>query len=128
MPAWVASLLNDYGSQCLTVALDVRETNGQWMPATRGWTRSGSLKLEALDGFYPQAGLRHLLCTDIARDGMLAGPNLGLYAQLLAWSHNLALQASGGPPDMEIGRATCRERDCHYVCVTLVALSFKKKT
>src|SRR3546814_11563097 len=70
------------------------------MPATRGWTRSGSLTLEALAGFYAHAGLRHLLCTAIARDGMLAAPNLGLYAQLLAWAPALALQASGGARDM----------------------------
>src|SRR3546814_14821524 len=93
MPAWVAAWLDDYGSECLTVALDVRETDGHWMPATRGWTQCGSLTLDALAGFYAQAGLRHLLCTDIARDGMLAGPNLGLYAQLRAWAPDLALQA-----------------------------------
>src|SRR3546814_7766328 len=29
MPAWVAAWLDDYGSECLTVALDVRETDGR---------------------------------------------------------------------------------------------------
>src|SRR3546814_20950178 len=75
------------------------------MPATRGWTQCGSLTLDALAGFYAQAGLRHLLCTDIARDGMLAGPNLGLYAQFRAWAPDLALQASGGARDIADMRA-----------------------
>src|SRR3546814_9785496 len=108
MPAWVAAWLDDYGSESLTVALDVRETDGQWMPATRGWTQCGSLTLDAMVGLYAQAGLRHLLCTDIARDGMLAGPNLALYAQLHAWVPDMALQASGGARDMADMRAAER--------------------
>src|SRR3546814_18657931 len=59
-------------------------------------------------GLYAQAGLRHLLCTDIARDGMLAGPNLALYAQLHAWVPDMALQASGGARDMADMRAAER--------------------
>src|SRR3546814_15830342 len=78
------------------------------MPATRGWTQCGSLTLDALAGSYAQAGLRHLLCNDIARDGMLAGPNLGLYAQLRAWAPDLSLQASGGARDMADLRAAAK--------------------
>ena len=37
-----------------------------------------------------------MLCTDIARDGMLAGPALDLYAQLLSRAPQVRLQASGG--------------------------------
>lgn len=96
MPLRVAAWLDECGGESLTIALDVRETGGQWLPATRGWTRSGALALDALVSFYAHAGLRHLLCTDIARDGMLVGPNLALYAQLHAWVPGLALQASGG--------------------------------
>ena len=104
-PASVAAWLGEHGSERLTVALDVRETDGQWVPATRGWTRSGPLVLEALVERHVQAGLRHLLCTDIARDGMLAGPNSGLYGHLRAWAPGLALQASGGARDVADVRA-----------------------
>ena len=49
---------------------------------------------------YADSGLRHLLCTDIGRDGMLAGPNLALYAELRAIAPDLLLQASGGARDL----------------------------
>jgi phosphoribosylformimino-5-aminoimidazole carboxamide ribotide isomerase len=39
------------------------------------------------------------LCTDIARDGMLQGPNLDLYRAVVARAPALALQASGGVRD-----------------------------
>jgi len=40
--------------------------------------------------------LRHVLCTDIARDGMLSGPNLELYRAIRMLAPDLELQASGG--------------------------------
>src|SRR5690606_22839670 len=43
-----------------------------------------------------QRGARHLLCTDISRDGMLTGPNLELSRLLAAEVPGVALQASGG--------------------------------
>jgi len=41
-----------------------------------------------------------VLCTDIARDGMLAGPNVALYRALAARYPGIAVQASGGVRDM----------------------------
>src|SRR3546814_17326584 len=57
MPAWVAAWLDDYGSESLTVELYVRENDGQWMPATRGWKQCGPLTPEANVGLYDTAGL-----------------------------------------------------------------------
>ncbi len=42
------------------------------------------------------AGARHFLCTDIARDGTLAGPNLALYAQCVQRYPAARIIASGG--------------------------------
>ncbi|MFM7627186.1 MAG: HisA/HisF-related TIM barrel protein, partial [Gammaproteobacteria bacterium] len=42
---------------------------------------------------------RHVLCTDIARDGALEGPNLELYAECVRRHPSLAWQASGGVRD-----------------------------
>ena len=44
-------------------------------------------------------GLRHVLCTDTARDGALAGPNLALYAECVRRHPGLCWQASGGVRD-----------------------------
>ncbi|MBJ7573769.1 HisA/HisF-related TIM barrel protein [Luteimonas sp. MC1828] len=94
--AWVAR----YGAERIVVALDARQAaDGQWRPATHGWTEDAAETLDALVAFHADAGLQHLLCTDIGRDGMLAGPNLALYARLLARAPMLRLQASGGARD-----------------------------
>jgi phosphoribosylformimino-5-aminoimidazole carboxamide ribotide isomerase len=45
---------------------------------------------------YLACGLRHVLCTDIERDGALTGPNLALYAQAVARFPQVQWQASGG--------------------------------
>jgi len=50
---------------------------------------------------YIDHGLRHLLCTDIDRDGMLSGPNLDLYRLLREAAPGIALQASGGVRGIE---------------------------
>ena len=42
------------------------------------------------------AGLKHLLCTDISRDGALEGPNLALYRRLKVQFPAIEVQASGG--------------------------------
>ncbi|QLH44086.1 MAG: hypothetical protein HWD59_11380 [Coxiellaceae bacterium] len=46
--------------------------------------------------YYQTVNLRHLLCTDIDRDGTLSGPNTALYQQLLQLFPKIQLQASGG--------------------------------
>ena len=96
----VAGWLQRFGAEAIVVALDVRQGgDGQWRPGVHGWTEEGADGLDALVAFYAGAGLRHLLCTDIGRDGMLAGPNLALYARLRALAPGLRIQASGGARD-----------------------------
>jgi phosphoribosylformimino-5-aminoimidazole carboxamide ribotide isomerase len=46
-------------------------------------------------------GLRHLLCTDISRDGALSGPNLDLYSEITRRYPQLQLQASGGVSNLD---------------------------
>ena len=93
MLSWLA----EFGSERITVALDTRlDAGGAWRLPVHGWTETASETLDALATRYADAGLRHLLCTDIARDGMLSGPNLDLYTYLRATVPTLAVQASGG--------------------------------
>lgn len=96
----VAGWLQRFGADAIVVALDVRQgADGQWRPGVHGWTEEGQETLDSLLEFYAAAGLVHLLCTDIGRDGMLAGPNLDLYARVHALAPSLQLQASGGARD-----------------------------
>lgn len=110
-PARVARWLGRFGAERLTVALDAREVDGEWRLPVAGWTADSGARLDELLARYADAGLRHLLCTDIACDGMLAGPNLGLYRRVLARAPAVAVQGSGGVRDAADVRAL-RDAGC----------------
>jgi len=96
-PDTVLAWLAEFGSERITVALDTRRDDaGAWRLPVHGWTETAAETLDELARRYAQAGLAHLLCTDIARDGMLTGPNLDLYAHLRQVAPALRVQASGG--------------------------------
>ena len=99
-PPLVAAWLQEFGPESVVLAFDVRlDASGTPRIATHGWARQSPVALwEALDGFL-HTGLRHVLCTDVNRDGSLAGPNTGLYAEAVARFPTIAWQASGGIRD-----------------------------
>lgn len=99
-PDTVMAWLDRFGAERITVALDARERDGRWQLPTAGWTQQDDSDFEVLLARYARAGLQHLLCTDIDRDGMLAGPNLDLYRRVHAQAPQLQLQASGGVRDI----------------------------
>ena len=105
-PERVAGWLEHFGRERVTVALDVRlDAAGEPELLTRGWREASGLSLWPLLERYAEAGLRHLLCTDVSRDGTLQGPNLHLYRALLERHPGLELQASGGIGGVEHVRA-----------------------
>lgn len=104
-PQRVAGWLRDYGAERLTLALDTRRIDGRWSLPSAGWTEAETRTLDELAPWYAAQGARHLLCTDIARDGMLAGFNLDLYRHLAGAVPQLAVQASGGVRSLEDIRA-----------------------
>lgn len=89
--------LQRYGADRICLAFDVRlDAAGIPRLRTRGWLQETALSLwEAVESFL-DAGLRHVLCTDIDRDGALAGPNLALYTEALRRFPQITWQASGG--------------------------------
>lgn len=96
-PELVIGWLARFGADRLCIALDTRcDDGGIWRLPTHGWTESAGEELFALLGRYRDAGLKHLLCTDIARDGMLSGPNFELYRLLVERAPEVQLIASGG--------------------------------
>ena len=99
-PSRVAGWLERFGPDRIVIALDARESDGAWRVQYQGWTHAGPA-LEELLRFYERAGARHVLCTDVGRDGMLSGFNLGLYRRLATSVPGLRLQASGGVRDLE---------------------------
>lgn len=95
-PKRVAGWIERFGGERLTLAFDTRRAGEAWQLPVHGWTQASERTLDDLVRGYAAAGLRHALCTDIERDGMLAGPNLALYAHLRGLAPALAVQASGG--------------------------------
>ncbi len=89
--------LSEYGPDRIILGADVR--NG--MIATHGWMQDSSVSVEDLVERFLPFGLSRVICTDIACDGMLCGPSLGLYAGLLRRFPELGLTASGGIGSME---------------------------
>ena len=96
-PSLVLDWLRRFGGERITVALDTRADDaGVFRLPVHGWTESSGLALFDLLERYAEAGLRHLLCTDIARDGMLGGLNLDLYREIAQRFPGVSVQASGG--------------------------------
>jgi phosphoribosylformimino-5-aminoimidazole carboxamide ribotide isomerase len=101
-PAVVKSWIDEFGSDAIVLALDVKlSDNGFPMLTTQGWTEDTETSLwECIDA-YDSAGIRHVLCTDVARDGAMSGPNFQLYVDILQRYPVLQLQASGGVRDID---------------------------
>ena len=93
-PETMREFIADYGGDRITLALDVNMVDNVPMVATAGWTETSGLSLWQVADLYPDA--RHLLVTDISRDGMMSGPNLDLLTEAVERLPHLAVQASGG--------------------------------
>lgn len=104
--AEVVEWLKEWGAARFCLALDIR-LDDQQVPRVqiRGWTESTTVSLwEILEPFVA-AGIKDVLCTDVAQDGALEGPNLPLYREALARFPEVAWQASGGVRDANDLRA-----------------------
>ena len=96
-PAATREWLNTFGADRLVLALDVRlDAAGTAHVTTHGWTRTTDTTVAEAIGGMLDAGLRHVLCTDVDRDGAMNGPNVALYRTLAAQFPTLRIQASGG--------------------------------
>jgi phosphoribosylformimino-5-aminoimidazole carboxamide ribotide isomerase len=98
-PDLVAALLKEFGGDRITLSLDVRIEEGVPFVAVSGWTQDSGRSLWDVAALYPQA--RHLLLTDIGRDGMLSGPNFDLLEEAGRRLPHLAIQASGGVSSLD---------------------------
>lgn len=96
-PATVAGWVEKYGADKIVLALDVNiDAQGQRKIAVAGWQEDSGVTIEALLAHYLPVGLKHVLCTDISRDGTLQGSNVALYRDLAAQFPQINWQASGG--------------------------------
>lgn len=89
--------LDKYGSERLILGADVRNE----LISINGWQEDSSVTIYDFLEQYTQKGVRHVVCTDIAKDGMLAGASIDLYIRLLNEFPRIDLIASGGVTTFE---------------------------
>lgn len=99
-PDTVKNWLGEFGPDRIVLALDIRlDDRNLPILATHGWTESSGIDLWQCIDAYLADGIRHVLCTDVSRDGAMSGPNLDLYRDFIERYPYLTLQASGGVRD-----------------------------
>lgn len=93
----VAGWIDEVGADRVILAFDVRVTEANDAQVlTHGWTENSGQALWPLIEFYMDCGAVEFLCTDVARDGMLNGPNLALYRECAQRFPHAEFIASGG--------------------------------
>ncbi|QAV24162.1 1-(5-phosphoribosyl)-5-[(5-phosphoribosylamino)methylideneamino]imidazole-4-carboxamide isomerase [Proteus hauseri] len=101
-PEMVKSWFERYGADAIVLALDVRiDKQGKKWVAVSGWQENSSYTLEEIIELYQAVGLKHVLCTDISRDGTLEGSNVELYKEISQRFPDILFQASGGIGDLQ---------------------------
>lgn len=96
-PELVIGWMRKYGAEKVVLALDVNiNAAGERMIATHGWQEDSGVALEALLSDFEEVGVKHVLCTDISRDGTLQGSNVALYQDVCTKFPAVSWQASGG--------------------------------
>ncbi len=91
-PEKMKSWIKNYGAELFILGADVRDGN----IAISGWLEISNLHWESFMFDYYQSGVRQFLCTDISRDGMLNGPSVDLYKEIMLRFPDCYLIASGG--------------------------------
>lgn len=93
----VKKWLKIYGVDKIVLALDVHiDSNNNKEVYIHGWEKKTKMTLEEIIEYFLPSGLKHVLCTDISKDGTLLGPNIKLYKELVNSFKNIKFQASGG--------------------------------
>ncbi len=87
--------LNIYGSDQIILGADCRNRK----IATQGWLEESEQEVLEFIQNHQQNGVKYVVCTDIAKDGMLEGPSIDLYQEIIA-NTKVNLIASGGVSSM----------------------------
>lgn len=90
-PALFLSWLEQYGSERILLGADAN----QRMIATQGWLATSEIDVLDFIRSFEQKGIQSVVCTDISKDGMLQGPALELYTEIIQET-GVQLIASGG--------------------------------
>ena len=84
--------VNDYGAQKFFLGADVKDEK----ISIGGWLENTSVDIFSFLEKYLAQGINDVFCTDISKDGMLEGPAMELYKQIVEKFSDIKLVASGG--------------------------------
>lgn len=93
----VLAWISEFGAEKIILGADAKDGK----IATHGWLDDSGLDAIEFIANYQQEGIQYVVCTDIAKDGMLEGPSIELYKQILKKSSALKLIASGGVSSLQ---------------------------
>ncbi len=88
--------IETYGAEKIILGADAKDK----MIAVSGWQELSELPIIDFIGSYRSEGIQKVISTDISRDGMLTGPSIDLYKEILEKFPELELIASGGISSM----------------------------
>ncbi|WP_372774923.1 1-(5-phosphoribosyl)-5-[(5-phosphoribosylamino)methylideneamino]imidazole-4-carboxamide isomerase [Mangrovibacterium sp.] len=91
------SWIESYGAGKIILGADAKDK----MIAVSGWQEVSELPIIDFIESYTSKGIQKVISTDIARDGMLSGPSIELYTEIMAQFPTLELIASGGIATMQ---------------------------
>jgi phosphoribosylformimino-5-aminoimidazole carboxamide ribotide isomerase len=91
-PAVMRKWIETYGSDRIILGADAADRK----IAISGWTEETGLEIFAFIRQWMEKGIDQVISTDISRDGMLTGPALELYQEILLKNPGIYLIASGG--------------------------------
>ncbi len=96
-PQDVRNWIEAFGVERICCAFDVKQRDdGAFEVVVGGWTTGGGATIEQALALYPPGALKHILVTDVSRDGILTGPNVELMQTIITARPDLETQASGG--------------------------------
>ncbi len=95
-PDYTQRIIATIKPEHIILAIDIRMEENIPVPAINGWQTNSNSNLWDVVAYYQQLGISEILCTDIACDGMMAGPNFTLYQQAVERFPHLFWHASGG--------------------------------
>ncbi len=91
------SWIETYGAEKIILGADAKDK----MIAVSGWQEVSELPILEFIESYTSQGIQKVISTDIARDGMLSGPSIDLYKEIMDKFDGLELIASGGIASMK---------------------------
>ncbi|MFP4548384.1 MAG: 1-(5-phosphoribosyl)-5-[(5-phosphoribosylamino)methylideneamino]imidazole-4-carboxamide isomerase [Fidelibacterota bacterium] len=91
-PALTRKWIDKYGPEKIILGADIKN----YKISINGWKSESNFDLFDFVSDYVKAGIKRIISTDIACDGMLTGPNFSLYQELKEQFPKLEIIASGG--------------------------------